>query len=311
MVDLTAIGECLIEFNELEGGFYSRALAGDVVNTLFYANRLGLQSEFISCFGNDPFTKSIVQFFKKEGVSIEHVPILNQNNGVYFVQVQSGQSVFHFLRKDSAATETLNALSIDEIGSVISSSHQFLFTGVGLAVLKNKEKLVALLPNLKDTRLYFDINFRPSLWSDPAELIDMVKEIAHTVHTIFVSEGDDAKLFGTRSVKKAMEHYRSLGYERGVYRVGEQGAYAWLGNTAYYATALNVAVVDTTGAGDAFNAGFLSSDKWNGDIRNGLQWGTASAAVAIQERGGIALGYNPLLVEGYGKEVMVEEVAAL
>ena len=59
-VDLVGLGECLIEMSEAAEGLFQLGYAGDVLNTLFYASRLGLKTGLLSAIGTDHFTRDLV-----------------------------------------------------------------------------------------------------------------------------------------------------------------------------------------------------------------------------------------------------------
>lgn len=66
-----------------------------------------------------------------------------------------------------------------------------------------------------------------------------------------------------------------------VMKRGADGASAWIGETAVHAPAPAVRVVDTTGAGDAFNGGYLAACLRGATIGEALQEGVALASAAI------------------------------
>ena len=76
--------------------------------------------------------------------------------------------------------------------------------------------------------------------------------------------------------------------------LGEQGALAWDGHQFVYAAAYRVAVVDTTGAGDLFHAGFAYGILQNWELRRILEFGCAAAALNCQAHGARG-GIRPVL----------------
>jgi sugar/nucleoside kinase (ribokinase family) len=71
-----------------------------------------------------------------------------------------------------------------------------------------------------------------------------------------------------------------------VLKRGGHGAMASWGATCVSADALPVTVVDTTGAGDAFNAGFLHSWLGTSDVERSLKGGIEAGALSVQSAGG-------------------------
>ena len=66
-----------------------------------------------------------------------------------------------------------------------------------------------------------------------------------------------------------------------VMKRGAQGASAWAGGEAFHVPAPVVDVVDTTGAGDAFNAGYLSARLAGMSVEAALEDGVELASTAI------------------------------
>jgi sugar/nucleoside kinase (ribokinase family) len=66
-----------------------------------------------------------------------------------------------------------------------------------------------------------------------------------------------------------------------VMKRGAQGASAWVGGKAFHVAAPVVEVVDTTGAGDAFNAGYLSARLIGMSVEAALEDGVELASTAI------------------------------
>lgn len=73
-----------------------------------------------------------------------------------------------------------------------------------------------------------------------------------------------------------------------VVKCGPDGVLARAGHQTWHAPALPVAVVDTTGAGDSFNAGFLAAHLRGEPIETCLRWGNISGGLSTTRRGGTA-----------------------
>lgn len=294
--DITAIGECLVELNEVENEKYTQAYSGDVVNTLYYLSRLGLHGQLLTCVGEDPFREGMLAFM--EGTNISTASILKKNapNGVYFIRVKEGQPHFHFLRKDSAATYTIASRTDKEIDTVLRGARTLLLTGVGMAVLKDRERLLQCISRFPGL-LYFDMNLRKKLWSDLQEYKEILKRIAARVDCLFVSAEDDRTLYGGRSTDDAIHFYSMLGFRRVIYRDGANGAIVWNNPDKVVIPAYKTLCVDATGAGDAFNAGVIFGDDQGWTSAQVARYGAACAAIAIGERGGIAQYFTRERVE--------------
>ncbi len=289
--DLVSLGECLVELRREAPGQYSQSFAGDVFNTLYYASRLGLRTGFISQFGSDHFTEGLIELCKQEGIDTSICKTHHfLPNGIYMIRTDdAGQPSFSFWRRGSAATRTLSNTSLAVLSDYILSSKTFLFSAIGLAVFIDTEKLFMLLNTIKGkVQIYFDMNVRPSLWDDVADLRQYVERLAEYVDVLFVSSTDDMHVFGERTASEAIGWYRSAGYRAVVYRDGANPTRGWTAEAGLVEVPAiqNVTVVDATGAGDAFNAGFIfASEK---SFAEAIRVGNICGALAVGERGGQA-----------------------
>jgi 2-dehydro-3-deoxygluconokinase len=305
--EIVGIGECLIEFNQTSPHVYQQALAGDVTNTLFYASRLGRQTGFISTIGDDPFSEDILDFLKKERIDQSLVVrVSGKPNGIYFIQLDnSGEPSFSFRRSDSAARELFDHIDIEKIARYILAAKVFHFSAIPLAILKRRDRLFELLELINGkVVISFDTNVRKSIWTNLSELVDLLPKLSHFVNTIFVTETDDEALFGVRDTNSIFQFYSNLGYQNIILKQGAKGAaFSQDGKIVSIPTPKDVNVLDATGAGDAFNAGFLHGMLQDWNPMRCVSFGNAVAACAIQERGGIALGFDKALAMQYFDEI--------
>lgn len=88
------------------------------------------------------------------------------------------------------------------------------------------------------------------------------------------------------SVRKLLKEIYQTGPEIVAITVGPCGAYAYNGKKVYYQREMSAKVLNATGAGDAFSAGFVSSLFYNsGDIKTALRWGVANSTSVIKTIG--------------------------
>lgn len=259
--DLISIGECLAEFTRESDGRFRSAWAGDAVNALFYAGRLGLRTGFVSTFGDDPFTSMIRSGISAEGIDLAMTEVLpDRTNGLYFIETDAwGEYTFHFRRNDSAATETLRRIDPDRLFDYLSRSAWILFSGVTLAVMKEPSRLVRMLERLREssgTRIAFDTNYRSALWPSADAYRAAVREIVPFVDLFLPSESD---LHGAWPGLSPDEVRARFPVSTIALKRGRNGCVVYAHGERHEIPVENAAdVVDTTGAGDAFNAGFIT-----------------------------------------------------
>ncbi|MCC7437689.1 MAG: sugar kinase [Armatimonadetes bacterium] len=262
LFDLLSIGECLVEFSQQPSGQFRPAFAGDTANTLFYGARLGLRTGFISAVGDDLFTEMIVSGLESERIDITHTLRLpGRRNGLYFIELdETGEHHFHYWRHDSAATETLLHYSTERLAKFVSSSRMLLVSGITLAVMKEPARLIALLEAVRDTvTVVLDTNYRPRLWSSPEEYHRRIGQIIPHVDILLPSQADLEAAWQGVAIENLLWHFAEQGVGTICMKAGGNGCALWDdGILEWFAPPNDVRVVDATGAGDAFNAGFIT-----------------------------------------------------
>lgn len=296
--DITTIGECLVEFTRVEATTYEQSFAGDVFNTLFYASRMGLKCNFMSCFGKDEFTDDFFSLSLNEGINVSTSKVLNdRNNGLYTVNKdRSGKPQYSFWRKNSAATRTLLELDTDTIIKNILDSEVFLLSFIPIAILDGNKKLYDIIEEVRGkTMIYCDMNIRRSLWNDPKEVRFWLGLFGGYVDILSLSREDH--LFITHYPDSVL-WYQELGYKKIIFRdEGNPVKYYFDSETGEVPTHDTSKIIDSTGAGDAFNAGFLYGYLHDYSTINSVRIGNASAAVSLNGRGGMAHNYSRTNVE--------------
>jgi len=300
-IDLVGIGECLAEFSFIGDGNYSLGYSGDVLNALAAAGRLGLSTGLITAIGDDPFQVGLLDILDEEQIDLTHAPILKgKPNGVYFVYVnESGGPSFHFLRKDSAAREAFVCQPLSELINYVLSAHALLFSSIPLAVMKEREKIFEMLAAIKGkTIIAFDLNVRRALWEDMQDLVSMFTLLAPLVDVLFVTNEDDEILFGPRDMKDAIEYYKQQGFNQVIIRRGNASTLVFGDGESFQVPVPRVAsIVDTTGAGDVFNAGYIAAMLRGHPAYECAALGNAAAAASVDSRGGRAKGVTIERVE--------------
>ena len=98
---------------------------------------------------------------------------------------------------------------------------------------------------------------------------------------------DEQALWNVQSIKECHSLYTGQGVSELVIKGADLTAYAFAGSVGETLQAQAVTAVDTTGAGDAFNAAYVTSRFSGGDLQTALSQAQALAALVVQQRGAI------------------------
>jgi sugar/nucleoside kinase (ribokinase family) len=127
--------------------------------------------------------------------------------------------------------------------------------------------------------------------ADLDETYPGVDELIRNVDYLIVSRDFPGRLTGERDLRQALRRIRSTyGCKLAAATLGQDGVIAWDGSEFLHRAAFCVNVVDTTGAGDVFHAGFIYALLQGWSLERQLDFACAAAALnctASGARGGI------------------------
>lgn len=294
------IGECMIELNGAPFGEMVQRYGGDALNSAVYLARAAgeaVEVNFISAMGTDPLSKGMISRWQAEGVKTSHVLTdPHHQPGLYLIQLdEQGERTFLYWRNDSAARYLVRHPDYPALLAQMAEMDAIYLSGISLAILPPEDRL-RLLDDLKTLSqqgktILFDSNYRPALWADENETRDCYQAMYALTDMALVTDDDEARLWGDSDRNATFARLAKAGVKQAIIKAGAQGCdYRDLRTDApviNIATTPVTQVVDTTSAGDAFNAGFLAGWLTGADIERAARMGHRLAGVVIQHKGAI------------------------
>ncbi|MFZ7217158.1 sugar kinase [Avibacterium avium] len=299
MKKIAIIGECMIELNGEPFGNMWQTYGGDTLNTATYLSRVSspkdIEVHYISAMGADKLSQQMIQHWQQDHIHTDSVLIdPNRQAGLYLIQLDKfGERTFLYWRSESAARYLLQHPDYPQVQDKLAEMDMIYLSGISLAILPDADRY-ALIEQLKQlaaqgVKIAFDSNYRPKLWESVAKTQEIYTALYPLVHLALVTFDDEQALWGDNDPTQSVQRLRELGVKNIVLKQGKEGALFCneQGNQQNVATTPVTNVVDTTSAGDAFNAGFL-----NGYLRDKLpqqccQQGNQVAGIVIQHKGAI------------------------
>lgn len=290
-----SVGECMLELRPQSHGTLAHAAAGDSYNTAVYLKRLapGMPVRYVSALGDDAMSGLIRDHMRDERIDDSLIDIrAGGTAGLYAIATDaSGERRFTYWRAQSAARGMLSAAHLAQLGAQLAGCRVLLLTGITLAILDD-ERRAALLSLAAQVRaaggwVALDNNYRPALWdvATAREWMDRAAQVC--THALF-SFDDEVLLHGDRSPAEALARIAAIGVPEVVLKLGADGCL--LGGVAEHAAhvpALAVRAVDTTAAGDSFNAGYLAQRLRGASSIKAAEFGCAVAAAVVTHPGAI------------------------
>ena len=171
---IAAIGECMLELSGQGGQSWRMGFAGDTLNTLWALKALNPDSEanYVSAFGDDPFSRDQIAFFADNGIGIGSSPVIaGARPGLYAITLHGAERSFTYWRSDSAARQL--ASDTDALAKSLENQALLYFSGITLAILDapSRNVLIDAIGNARraGSLVAFDPNYRPRLWKTPDE----------------------------------------------------------------------------------------------------------------------------------------------
>lgn len=279
----------MAEFSAIGRESYGLSYSGDAVNVAVSASRLGFNASVLSAVGDDYFGRAIIAHLKKEGVDASSIVMDARGfTGAYFITLlEHGEHVFTYYRAGSSASRfevTDKALRIIERADV------FHFSGITQAI--GRSSRASALKAVKRAHgsgrtVSYDVNFRPRLWSGE-EASAAFDEVAKYVDVLLISSEDWELLRGrSQGERKIAEELRKEGFETVIVKAGAHGSFGISGNRRYSQRSYPVEVIDATGAGDAYDAGFICGMLKGLDFGESMRQASLNAALKCTKKGGI------------------------
>ncbi|MDO8531586.1 MAG: sugar kinase [Dehalococcoidia bacterium] len=294
MPDIVAMGECMVELYADEpvarASVFHRSYGGDTLNTLVAAARLGSTTRYITRVGSDPFTPYLLEAWRSEGVDTSTARQVAGPNGLYIISLlPGGEREFAYYRRGSAAS-TLS--SEDVTDDALRGARIFHTSGITQAISPSARR--AVLEGVRRAkalglRVSFDPNLRPALWPSLAEARAALEEVLPFVDIFLPSAPEESEqLLGVRDAVEAARACRARGVPLALVKQGKDGCVVAHGESVTVIPAYDTgAVVDTTGAGDAFDGAALHALARGMDPVSAARLGTITAGLKVRGRGAV------------------------
>ncbi|MGF1758814.1 sugar kinase [Photobacterium sagamiensis] len=299
MKRIAIIGECMIELNGAPFGTMKQTYGGDSLNTAVYLARVAGQSvaiNYVTALGTDAISEGMLSRWQQEGVNTDLVlqdPA--RQPGLYLIQLdEHGERTFLYWRNQSAARYMLQHPDFSAVDSYLHTVDMVYLSGISVAILPSadRQRLVVLLQQLaaKGVKIAFDSNYRPALWHDADEARQCYQQILALTDLALVTDDDEQALWGDKSTTESVKRLQQSGVKQMVLKMGAQGCLYHdfiSAQSELIATTAVAHVIDTTSAGDAFNAGFLAGYLTEQSPRDAALQGHRLAGTVIQHKGAI------------------------
>jgi sugar/nucleoside kinase (ribokinase family) len=280
--DLVTAGEAFDDFvfyalerlprrgQEIRTDAFSRSPGGGAVITAIAAARLGLRCAVVSGLSGDA-----AQRLRGEGISVRNLRRPDEPPAI---------TVALSTRRDRGFV-TFNGVNARLPGRIRLVMRRVRARHVHLAFYPRPcHPWIAVVDGLRRRGISssWDFGWNPGLARDPE-----FGPLARSVDYLFLNRDETLMYARSTSMARAIDRWRRAP-RTVVIRLGAGGSRSVGAGSDVRAAAVPVRAVDTTGAGDAFNAGFLVARLRGGSLRTALRFGNRVGALSTRSAGGIA-----------------------
>jgi 2-dehydro-3-deoxygluconokinase len=292
-MEVASLGECMIEFSQSADGSFRRGFGGDTLNTALYLARLGIDTSYVTALGDDGLSEEMLTAWRDEGIKTDLViRATGRLPGLYMIERDArGERTFLYWRDRAPAREFFDHADQARLARLAQFDWLYL-SGISLSLYgeagraRLREVLAAVRHN--GGRIAFDGNYRPRGWSDAATARRAFADILPLVDLALPTFEDEQALFGDKDLDQCIARYRASGINEIVVKRGARGCVIAIdGDYSEIPPPNVVEPIDTTAAGDSFNAGYLAARINGASPRDAALAGHRLAGAVIMSPGAV------------------------
>ncbi len=262
---IVAIGEGMIELAGRLGTDGRIGHGGDVLNVAVGLTRLGFPAAFLTALGRDPWSDQLAALWAAEGIDtalIARHP--TRGPGLYGITLDdAGERSFTYWRDRSAARDLFALPDADALMARAAEADLLFLSGITLSLFDDagRDRLgeAAAAVRARGGIVAFDGNYRPRGWPNADTAGRAYARFAPHVTLAMPTAEDEAAMHGAVPSPEAVaRRWHEAGAGEVVVKLGAEGAFVSTAAEAMVVPTDVVTPVDTSGAGDAFDAGYLA-----------------------------------------------------
>jgi len=265
---------------------FSSHLGGSAANTCVALKQHGVQSDLVTCVSDDAIGEYIINKLESYGIGTEHCKKIDKSFQTQIAVVETilknNQSILY--RNNSCdlqlSNEMIEKINYDEYSALFISGTALSSEPSRSSVfLASKRAIEANIPQI------IDLDYRPYNWESDEMKSVIYKKIMNNVDIIIGNDLEfniaDNSSEGFNFAKNLIKNKPSII----IYKKGEKGSKLITKDKISSHGVYSVDAIKPTGAGDAFNGGFISSIIKGISLEQSLQFGSATAAIVVTRVG--------------------------
>lgn len=249
---------------------------GGTFNGVAALARLGVKVGMIGSIGNDEWSQLGVEAMRAEGVSTEHIAVLDREMPALSICMTYGgdRGFLTYEPTDPILNGRCVAHALESLRHIDASFVQ--------CCLNPDLAAYARIAHERGMRTIVDCG-----WDEPWLTSSEIRTLMPRADIVFLNQLEAFTITGESTIDRALTRLGTL-VDFCVVKRGEEGSSAVIDGRQYFARGIPTEVVDATGAGDCFNAGFLYGLLNDAPIELCLLYGNICGSQAVSKAGGFS-----------------------
>lgn len=258
----------------------SLTTGGDALNEAIILARLGKRPALIGHIGKDMLGDIIVGRCEEEGVDHSHLIRDPEASTRINVVVVGADGQRHFIKTESAVSTSFRADEIDY--DSIRSARAVSLASIFCSKLRDPRTILRIAQTAKEAEA---VTFADMVPMTGGETLEDIKETLPYLDYFLPNEEEAALLTGFADPDEMADSLLACGIKNVVIKLGKEGCLIKNRKVRYQIPAFPADVVDTTGAGDNFAAGFITAVLDGMELRACGIFASAVAALSTESAG--------------------------
>jgi sugar/nucleoside kinase (ribokinase family) len=253
---------------------------GDCLNVAMGLSKLGNRVGIVGKIGRDPFGELLIDVMDRAGIdrtSLRRTPEAPTCSVLTLINSTGDRTFFYHGGANDYFSPDDFDIAIVERARIVHVGGTYLlprFDGIGAEKLLSSARAAGKLTSMDVT------------WDVSGRWLETIQSCLPYLGFFMPSSREAEKITGQSTPPEMAEFLRNLGVDTVVIKLGKNGCYVKTAEEeGFFVDALEANVVDTTGAGDSFVAGFLTGVLRNWDIHSCARFACGVAALNIQHVG--------------------------
>ena len=280
MIDIVCLGEMLIDMFPAEIGRPLAAVSafypvpgGAPANVAIAAARLGARSAFIGKVGDDAFGHFLSETLAHQDVETRGMRFDSEaRTGLNFHAQIDEHTATHLFYRNPGADMRLRPDELER--PLLQEARAFDFGTISLMEQPVKDATLEALHIARNAgaMIAFDVNYRPSLWTDPSAARQLIEATLPSVDVLKINADELLLITGSTDLEAGTAHLLAAGLQLCVVTLGPRGSFYRCASGSGLAPGFTVKAIDATGSGDAFTATLLvqlvtGQESWHAQLQ--------------------------------------------